>query len=136
MCVFAELNPTVVYILIAGFSFLSLVTLFVAWMKRRRPENLTFVKVWQILGGWWIINLLLGIACLAGSQGLTILFSIVSLLAILTVAILAIPLLKSAVAPAILMKAILLVICIGCVVTVIRRLVHITTNLSRPTEST
>lgn len=71
-----------IYSLGGGFAFLICVTAFAAWMKIRKPENKTFAKVWEIVGGWWIINGLLGIACLAGSNGLIALFCAASLLAL------------------------------------------------------
>ena len=79
---FANLNPILFNSLVCGFSFLIGVTLFAGWMKASRPDNKTFAKVWEIVGGWWIINSLLGIACLAGSYGLITLFFLVSLLAL------------------------------------------------------
>ena len=80
--VFANLNPILVNSLLCGFAFLIFVTAFTAWMKARQPDNKTFVKVWEIVGGWWIINVLLSIACLAGSRGLIALFFFVSLIAL------------------------------------------------------
>ena len=80
--VFANLNPILVNTLLCGFAFLICVTVFTAWMKARKPDNKTFAKVWEIVGGWWIINVLLSIACLAGSRGLIALFLFVSLLAL------------------------------------------------------
>ncbi|MDX1926482.1 MAG: phosphatidate cytidylyltransferase [Pirellulaceae bacterium] len=79
---FADLNPILVNSLLCGFAFLICVTVFSAWMKMRRPDNKTFAKVWEIVGGWWIINLLLSAACLVGSRGLIVLFFCVSLLAL------------------------------------------------------
>ncbi len=78
----ANLNPILFYTLLCGFGFLIAATVFTGWMKVRRPNNKTFPKVWEIIGGWWIINGLLAAACLAGSRGLIALFFAVSLLAL------------------------------------------------------
>jgi phosphatidate cytidylyltransferase len=72
----------VVYALVGGFAFLLCATLVTLWMKTHRPDDLMIAKVWSIIGGWWIINLLLGSACLAGSNGLIALFFIASLVAL------------------------------------------------------
>jgi phosphatidate cytidylyltransferase len=65
-----------------GFLFLLAVTIAFAVLKSKNPSNKTFSKVWEILGGWWIIISLLSIACLAGSNGLIVLFFAASLLAL------------------------------------------------------
>ncbi len=75
-----NLDPVVFYCLIGGFSFLIAVTILVALSKAYWPENKTLGKVWQILGGWWLLSVLLGTACLVGSTGLVIFFFFVSLL--------------------------------------------------------
>jgi phosphatidate cytidylyltransferase len=77
-----HLSPLLIYGLVGGFSFLICATLFTAVMKTRQPESKTFAKVWEIIGGWWIINSLLGVACLVGSSGLIVLFCFASLLAL------------------------------------------------------
>lgn len=75
-------NSVLHFSLGGGFAFLIFATIFSWLMKTRQPENKTSSKVWEIIGGWWIINLLLGMACLTGSTGLTALFCIASLLAL------------------------------------------------------
>ena len=75
-------NLVVLYSLVGGFAFLTCVTVGTAVFKAIRPESKLAVKIWGILGGWWIINVLLGGACLFGSNGLIALFCVASLLAL------------------------------------------------------
>jgi phosphatidate cytidylyltransferase len=58
------------------------VTISVAIFRNVSPGNPTMDKVWSILGGWWIIGLVVGLACWFGSNGLTLLFCAASLVAL------------------------------------------------------
>jgi phosphatidate cytidylyltransferase len=80
--VFENISPLVLKSIAGGFGVLLASTCWTAGLKWRNPNSSSVAKVWKIIGGWWIISLLLGAACLAGSTGLTILFCLASLLAI------------------------------------------------------
>ncbi len=57
-------------------------------------------------------------------------------MALLTVALVAIPIIKESVPPSSVLKIVLIVICVGCAVTVIRRLVQISSELKSRSPST
>lgn len=76
------IDPIVANTLVGGFSLLATSTLVVAYLKTAHRENPLFAKVWTIITGWWIIAVLLAIACCFGFQGLVCLFCLCSLLAL------------------------------------------------------
>ena len=77
-----QFSPVVERSIVGGVGLLVFATAVSLFLRARAPENLTFQKVVVIIQGWWIIVTFLVAALALGHTGVTILFLVLSLMAL------------------------------------------------------
>ena len=75
------MNPTFILISAISFGILSFASILTLILKKFKPDNPTFPKVWTIIKTWWSIAIFLLVGVGTAPWGLIICFTVLSILA-------------------------------------------------------